>query len=560
MAREGGSSLFQNTKCECGHQNPAGTVLCESCGNPLGEEEAKSNAPLEMRYDGVARRSQKANPGWIDRIWNFFSSVKIAVWLIVITLLGAMLGTIYPQESSFIRFDDPNYYKDNYGMAGQIYYALGLSHTYESWWFIGLLVMIGTSLVVCSLDRVLPLYRALSKQQIRKAIPFLTRQKVTYTADIDAEPLDWTSRFAEGLRKKRYRVAADGTALLAEKNRFSRWGPYINHIGLIIFLLAVLARSLPGFQLDQYVAVPEGQAVQIPDTPYYIKNVAFEVDFYADEELPEQLQGTLRAKRYETQAELYVCESGCGVTSAEPELRKVTDHHILVNDPLVYKGLKAYQFDYDTTPKLKTVHPVLIDKRTGESYGPFDLSIADPASTITAGPYTLELITRFMDFTLDANGEPANLSREPNAPAFLFLLKGPDLPAAGETFFYFPIQLDRQRFSQDAINGALAERFDIRVEGMEGVEFTGDISYLNVRKDRALPFVWAGAAISMIGLVMGFYWQHRRVWMRIDGGRLTMGAHTNKNWYGLRADVAAALRTAGIVIDPKMLDNGGKQT
>src|SRR5690606_35834433 len=234
---------------------------------PLGEEEAKSNAPLEMRYDGVARRSQKANPGWIDRIWNFFSSVKIAVWLIVITLLGAMLGTIYPQESSFIRFDDPNYYKDNYGMAGQIYYALGLSHTYESWWFIGLLVMIGTSLVVCSLDRVLPLYRALSKQQIRKAIPFLTRQKVTYTADIDAEPLDWTSRFAEGLRKKRYRVAADGTALLAEKNRFSRWGPYINHIGLIIFLLAVLARSLPGFQLDQYVAVPEGQAVQIPDTP-----------------------------------------------------------------------------------------------------------------------------------------------------------------------------------------------------------------------------------------------------------------------------------------------------
>ena len=27
--------MFYNTKCECGHQNPTGTTLCESCGNPL---------------------------------------------------------------------------------------------------------------------------------------------------------------------------------------------------------------------------------------------------------------------------------------------------------------------------------------------------------------------------------------------------------------------------------------------------------------------------------------------------------------------------------------------
>ncbi|GIQ61706.1 hypothetical protein PACILC2_02740 [Paenibacillus cisolokensis] len=69
--------MFQNTKCECGHQNPAATVLCESCGKPLAEEAAGSDAPLEMRYDGMARRSQKANPNFIDRIWNFFPRSRL---------------------------------------------------------------------------------------------------------------------------------------------------------------------------------------------------------------------------------------------------------------------------------------------------------------------------------------------------------------------------------------------------------------------------------------------------------------------------------------------------
>ena len=48
---------------------------------------------------GVRRRAIRRP---IDRVWNFFSSVKVAVGLIVITLLAAMIGTIYPQENAFI--------------------------------------------------------------------------------------------------------------------------------------------------------------------------------------------------------------------------------------------------------------------------------------------------------------------------------------------------------------------------------------------------------------------------------------------------------------------------
>ncbi|MCK9907478.1 cytochrome c biogenesis protein ResB, partial [Frankia sp. Cpl3] len=40
---------------------------------------------------------------------------------------------------------------------------------------------------------------------------------------------------AEALKKKGYRLYREGDSLLAEKARFSRWGPYVNHIGLILF-------------------------------------------------------------------------------------------------------------------------------------------------------------------------------------------------------------------------------------------------------------------------------------------------------------------------------------
>lgn len=552
--------MFQNTKCECGHQNSVGTVLCESCGKPL-EQEADDTAPLEMRYDGVARRSQKQNPNMLDRVWNFFSSVKIAVILIIITLIGSAVGTIYPQENTFMNVDAEQFYSENYGTLGKIYHALGLSHTFDSWWFITLLVMIGTSLVICSLDRVLPLYRALSKQQIRKHEKFILRQKTKYVGEIEGDPEAWIEHFKEHLKRKHYRVHVDGTALLAEKNRFSRWGPYINHIGLIIFLLAVLARTIPGWHMDQYVGFLEGDMTPIPDTNYYLKNEKFTVEFYKDNELPKEFQGTGRIvpKLYETKAVLYECTANCDDPLQEPTLTEVTRHDITVNDPLEYKGLIAYQFDFAQTPRLRAVKASLKNKETGESYGTFDLKMKDPKPSFDVGPYHIEIKEKYMDFTLNDKGQPSTKSREPNAPAFIFLIKGPGLPEDGQPYMYFPRQVDKERFRQDDINGEIGKKLEISVGSMQNVEIAQFTTYLNIRVDRAMPYIWVGATISMIGLIMGFYWHHRRIWLRIDGKTLSLGAHTNKNWYGMRGDVAYALGKTGIVVDPKTLDNGGKQ-
>src|SRR4051812_26170011 len=102
--------MIENTKCECGHNNPIGTVLCEHCGRPLDEiVDSKVKLENEMRYEGKARRSLTYQSSIIDQVWNFFSSVKIAIVLIIITLIMSSVGTIFPQEQ-FIPSSSPDTY------------------------------------------------------------------------------------------------------------------------------------------------------------------------------------------------------------------------------------------------------------------------------------------------------------------------------------------------------------------------------------------------------------------------------------------------------------------
>lgn len=550
--------MLENTKCECGHQNAVGTVLCEACGKPLYDD--KKDTPLEMRYDGVARRSQKKNPNILDRIWNFFSSVKIAVYLIAITLILSILGTIYPQVSTFYNpglVDLQQYYTEQYGTLGKWYHILGLSSTYDSWWYRALLIMIGTSLVICSLDRVLPLYRALSKQKIRKHLRFILRQKVVYQAtlqeQVDVSEEKWLDDFANHLSKKRYKVHRDGTALLAEKNRFSRWGPYINHIGLIIFLFAALLRIIiPGWSLDLNVELREGEMKPIPGLPYYLKNEQFTVEFYDPEQLSDPNMAL--ASKFETKAVLYECKAACD--SEEPVLEEVKRHDILVNYPLKYKELAIYQFHFEQTRQLISMNVTLTKRESGEEIGKMELDMLNPASTYTVGDYEVQITDYYPEFMM-RDGRPATNSRNPLNPAFVYSIYGPGLSENGETYFFVPMLGIMQQIGDEGftLDGENTGTFEVKLASEDDVKIANFISYLNVRTEKGMTMIWVGAAISMIGLIMGFYWQHRRFWLRIDDGVVSIGGHTNKNWFALRKELASVLEHTGIHIDPKSLGN-----
>ena len=49
---------------------------------------------------------------------------------------------------------------------------------YNSWWFITLIGMLGISIIIASVDRVIPLYKSLKKQRTKRHPSFLKRQRI----------------------------------------------------------------------------------------------------------------------------------------------------------------------------------------------------------------------------------------------------------------------------------------------------------------------------------------------------------------------------------------------
>lgn len=536
-------------KCECGHVNPEGTILCESCGKPVeGNQHIDGNDKtklLNMRYDGTARRSQTYNRTIVDKIWNFFSSVKVGVMLIVIALIASGLGTIFPQEM-FIPPEAENrdpafFYEDWYGLPGKIYYQLGFHELYSSWWYMILIALIGISLVICSIDRFVPLYRALKIQQPKRHNTFLSRQRLfSKTAVVTKEEKE---TLVSRLKKQRYNIVNKDGNILAEKNRFSRWGPYVNHIGLIIILIAAILRMTPFLFLDEYVWVREGEQKVIPGTEneYYIENKRFLLEVYDedDERFKDAMErmGDQVHKNYQTDLIIYKAV-GETVVGKEPELEKVTEDSIRMNEPLKFDGYTLYQsgFQENEFSKMKFKLYETADENQN-SLGEIIIDLTSPEKTYELDNGIKVQVTQYYpDYVLE-DGEPRSVSKFPRNPAFVFNVISPDSEKGEISFVGIGKNIDAT--GENNYKLGIVD-FEMRY-----------VSGITVRKDYTLPFFIIGAAIFMIGVIQGMYWQHRRIWINPEGDGILLAAHTNKNWFGLKKDIEKAIAGTNIqmVID-----------
>ncbi|UYG98370.1 cytochrome c biogenesis protein ResB [Cytobacillus firmus] len=533
---------MEHVKCVCGHSIPYGTLLCESCGRNIGNSKNEvSEKLLDMRYDGSARRSQTYKKSLIDKIWNFFSSVKVGVWIIVLLLIASAIGTIFPQEIYIPQTVVPkDFYKDEYGFLGQLYYELGFHNLYGSWWYFLLIAALGISLVIASLDRFIPLYRALNKQGITRHKSFLSRQRLFSETKVEEKLDEQLDLIISNLERKRYQVREENGHFLAEKSRFSRWGPYVNHVGLIIFLIGGMLRFVPGMYVDEMLWIRDGETSVIPGTDgkYYLTSDKFIMDTYQKDQEDEVFANTLSrvgdgnvVKNFQTNVILYE-RKGEIVHGAEPELEKIKDEQIRVNYPLKHDSYALYQTSYKIN-ELNKFNFNLVDKETEESFGKIKVDLLEPKKEYDLGNgYKVEIVTYLPNFYFNSEGVPDTKNRVPDNPAFVFNMISPEKPEGERSFVAI-----KQTFDPDEDN-----QFKMKFEGVE----TKNLSALTVRKDNTLWFLGVGGAIFMIGVIQGMYWNHRRIWIRRDGDNVLIAGHTNKNWYGIQNEVNRILKETSI--------------
>ncbi len=255
------------------------------------------------------------------KVYDFLSSVKLGISLLLIIAASSVLGTIIKQGGT------PEEYVQLYTQSGyRIIKLFGLDDVFRTWWFILLLFLFALNLFTCSLKRLERDLRRNSKETIPPIENLRKMRNSLYLSGLSLESV------TEEL-KKDYKVLIkeeDGVCL--EKWGFSRYGVHFIHFSIIIILLGSLLGLL--FGLRGFVSLKKGEEKSYvtlrgknPEETkldFLLRCKDFRVDFYAD--------GT--PKDYVTEIE--ILKDG----------EKIMEKRIRVNEPLKYEGYYFYQASY----------------------------------------------------------------------------------------------------------------------------------------------------------------------------------------------------------------------
>ena len=269
-----------------------------------------------------------------NALWSLFSSINLTIVLLLLIVLLSIAGSLIPQQEAareFARNIPPGW---SSALQKMQFFDL-----YHSIWFLFLLGLLSLNLIVCSLNR----FQVTWQRFRAKAFPdsFTSLENLSPALTILTEERhDTTIQKLEDMLKKKYRKVekretAQGDFLYGEKGRFSHFGVYVIHLGILIIIGGAVIGYLFGF--DAYVQVAEGDAVDTIELKgdrgakklnFTLRCDRFSVDFYEDG-APKEYRSDLTFLKNDS-----IAYQGS----------------LLVNHPITFEGLRFYQASYGTVP------------------------------------------------------------------------------------------------------------------------------------------------------------------------------------------------------------------
>src|SRR3990172_13446282 len=189
----------------------------------------------------------KRTESLMDKVWKFFTSLKLAISVIIILAVASIIGTIIEQNQPLEK------YRQVYGDGTiRLFETLSLFDMYHSWWFLLLLVLFTVNLSCCTIDR---LPRAVNVVRNPKTTLDENREKALSHVDRwkkkgGLEGLAETHKAAMGGAFAKPLVTENtGTLhLYAEKGIISRFGVYVTHLSIIIIFIGAIIGNVFGFK------------------------------------------------------------------------------------------------------------------------------------------------------------------------------------------------------------------------------------------------------------------------------------------------------------------------
>ncbi len=506
--------------------------------NVTDKELERERTPEKAQpQDSTPPKKKDKDSGPIDAVWKFFSSVHLAVILLLILASISIIGTVLAQgdsaadniklfENFLYKFagDSPDH--DRIHAAAERLYRfsdrVGFTNLYHAWYFYFLLALFSMNLLICSLKRWPHTWRLMARNPValdeRRMKSMANRRSVT----VGGAPAEAAEKVRALLGKAGYKPkeAEEGGArcLFGQKGVYSRLGVYSTHLSIIVILVGGIIGVTTGFK--GYMQITEGTA----ENRFYDRRSKttkrFDFHVRCDNFHVQYYDGSRAPKDY--YSDLTVIKDGVEVKTKRIE----------VNDPLTFDPTGSrwaespfgwlvpqiyfYQSSFGETGRGVRALFRITDPATGTV-------VEEPFSTrpkeIPGMGVTMAVLQVLPDFALDESQKPYSKSNQPLNPAALIeVTDGEGASHRTWLFLHYP-----------EVKMAKDFPYEVVFADYGGIQYTG----LQVVYDPGVWVIWLGCIVMVIGLYLAFFVSHRRVWARIEdsggGSTVLLAGSANKN-------------------------------
>ncbi len=434
------------------------------------------------------------------KIWQTLAAIKTGVILLILVVIFSAVGTIVLQRPT----TDPEDMQAAYSpQALRILDATGLTDVFHTWWFVTLMLLVSLSIIAASIDRFPNSWRFYSRPYKYPDAGFrrvLHPQKQLAIAD-EESGLVAAERALHKMGFKPERVVKeDHFSIFAERNRISEMAVYIVHASLLLIFFGGIVDGLWGWRGT--LNLNEGQtSAQIEMRDGKIKTLPFAIR--CDEAGQENYADGTPKKWW---SKLAVVDDG----------RDLLEKQIVVNDPLVYHGVRFYQSSYGPNGKVEKL--VLDATSKSASAGTREIAFR-PGETAALDADTTVQFAEFIPDVAVRDGQVYRRSNQLGEPAAHLVVTTKD---KNYDVWLPPIP-------EIANNDAAPYRFDPK--DLKMGHFTG----LQVSSEPGQWAVWGGVLVMGLGLAFVFYVVHMRFWaLRFQDAKtghwfLWIGGTANRN-------------------------------
>jgi cytochrome c biogenesis protein len=211
---------------------------------------------MATRTEAPVTQPKLGPVGWARWAWRNLTSMRTALFLLLLLSIGAVPGSIFPQRSiDAAKVAD---FLAAHQTAGPWLDRLGFFEVYSSVWFSAIYLLLVVSLIGCIVPRSRLHWHTLRAEPPR-APQRLSRLDEHVELSYAGTPAQALQAADKALRRRRFRTAShDDQSMSAESGYLRETGNLVFHIAICVIVVGVAVGHLFGWRGD--VIVPEGEA------------------------------------------------------------------------------------------------------------------------------------------------------------------------------------------------------------------------------------------------------------------------------------------------------------